>query len=265
MAPRTMQAIDPQLGRPPARGPVPPVARAALAQAASVVTVAATLAALPGPHSAIWSAVAVGTLAALLGVALRLPPWWMPLNAAFPLTIVATLSLHIDANWFLLPLGILVAVYWSTFSSRVPLYLSGRKTLDVLETILPRNATARFLDIGCGTGSVLAHLAERQPDRRYVGVEIAPVPFLVSWIRGRFRSRRFTVRRESLWNVDLGEFDVVYAFLSPVPMTELWEKVRTEMRPGSVFISNTFAVPGQPADRVIPVGGRGRCLHVWRL
>jgi hypothetical protein len=33
---------------------------------------------------------------------------------------------------------------------------------------------------------------------------------------------------------------VVYAFLSPAPMAALWDKVRREMRAGSLFISNSL-------------------------
>jgi hypothetical protein len=46
---------------------------------------------------------------------------------------------------------------------------------------------------------------------------------------------------------------VVYAFLSPAPMPRLWEKICAEMKPGSLFISNSFPVPGQAPDRVIEV------------
>ena len=46
-----------------------------------------------------------------------------------------------------------------------------------------------------------------------------------------------------MWKADLSKYDVVYAFLSPELMPQLWEKVSQEMSTGSVFISNSFAVP----------------------
>jgi hypothetical protein len=51
----------------------------------------------------------------------------------------------------------------------------------------------------------------------------------------------------------LGDYDVVYAFLSPAPMPRLWEKVQAEMQPGNLFISNSFPVPGATPDRIIEV------------
>ena len=62
------------------------------------------------------------------------------------------------------------------------------------------------------------------------------------------------------------DFNVVYAFLSPVPMPALWAKARREMKPGSRFISHSFEVPGEFPQRVIPVEGReGARLLVWDM
>jgi len=66
--------------------------------------------------------------------------------------------------------------------------------------------------------------------------------------------------------LDLSRHDVVYAFLSPVPMSALWEKVRREMRPGSLFISNSFPVIGVTPEETITVPGTiKRKLYLWRL
>jgi hypothetical protein len=49
-------------------------------------------------------------------------------------------------------------------------------------------------------------------------------------------------------------------------MPKLWEKVRREMRPGSLFLSHTFAVPGQPETWILPLEGRkDACLRGWEV
>lgn len=45
-----------------------------------------------------------------------------------------------------------------------------------------------------------------------------------------------------------------YAFLSPAPMSTLWEKALHDMKPGSLPISNTFLIPGITAEEEINVG-----------
>ena len=49
-------------------------------------------------------------------------------------------------------------------------------------------------------------------------------------------------------------------------MAALYEKAEAEMRPGSIFVSNSFAVPGVPADEVIRIDdARETELFVWRM
>ena len=49
-------------------------------------------------------------------------------------------------------------------------------------------------------------------------------------------------------------------------MPSLFEKVKSEMRPGSTFISNSFTVPDTPADDTITVDDNSQThLFVWRL
>jgi hypothetical protein len=122
----------------------------------------------------------------------------------------------------------------------------------------------RFIDLGCGLGSVLNALKRARPDCECDGVELAPLPYLVSRLRGLRSGCR--VERRDLMTVDLSGYDVVYAFLSPAPMAALWAKARAEMRPGSRFVSLAFEVPGVPADQVIAVGSKPRhTLYVWTM
>jgi SAM-dependent methyltransferase len=121
------------------------------------------------------------------------------------------------------------------------------------------------VDLGCGFGGPVAHLAKARPDGVFVGVEASPFTCLVAWLRCLPRTNA-QIRLGSLWRTDLAGFDVVYAFLSPVPMAALWAKARRELRPGSRFISHSFEVPGATPQRVVPVKGReGARLLVWDL
>jgi hypothetical protein len=63
----------------------------------------------------------------------------------------------------------------------------------------------------------------------------------------------------------LSRYDVAYAFLSPQPMPRLYEKVVAEMKPDTLFISNSFVVPDNPADEIAEVDdARETKLHLWR-
>jgi trans-aconitate methyltransferase len=118
--------------------------------------------------------------------------------------------------------------------------------------LLSEREQLRFLDLGAGIGSTTVPLSDQFPDDFFTGVENAPL----TWLTGRlFSLGRPNVdwQWRDLWQTDLSAHDVVYAFLSPVPMPELWKKVEAEMSPGSLFISNTFPVPGVVPTQVIEV------------
>jgi hypothetical protein len=113
----------------------------------------------------------------------------------------------------------------------------------------------------------LTHLAQTHPQGSYHGVEAAPLPFLWSWLRIKLGGyQQCSVHWGSLWDCDLAQYDVVFAYLSPVPMEALWSKAKQEMRPGSLFISNTFAVLDHPPQESITVEDLHRStLFLWRM
>jgi SAM-dependent methyltransferase len=157
----------------------------------------------------------------------------------------------------------LALVFGGGLLSRVPLYHASGDVWNKLAELLPETPAPRFVDLGCGFGGPVAHLAKVRPDGLFVGVEASPFTWLVAWLRCLPR-RNAHIRLGSLWRTDLAGIDVAYAFLSPVPMPALWAKVKREMKPGSRFISHSFEVPNETPQRVIPVRGReGARLLVW--
>ena len=245
------------------RASVPPLAKAACAQALAWLSVQVVAAMLPGGP---WFSLAVQcAVAASVGRALGLAPWWIALNGGFPVIVTGAAAVSLDPLWYLAAFLMMVAFYWSTFRTQVPLFLSNRGAIEALARLLPQDRAVRLLDVGCGTGTVLAGLAGLRPADQLEGVEIAPMPYAIARLRAKLSNARFGVSRLDLWSEDLASYDVVYAFLSPVPMPALWQKVRAEMRPGSLFVSNTFDVPGVPPETVITLDGGRRALLVWRL
>ncbi len=211
-------------------------------------------------------AVACGVLAALLSAAAGLARWWLPIQLVFAPAMVLLQTLNIPSGYFLAAFLLMLVVYWSTFRTQVPLYLSSQKVWQALETTLPATPF-RFVDLGSGLGGVLTHLARTHPHGQFHGVESAPLPFLWSWLRIKLgRYRNCSVAWGSLWQSPLAEYEVVFAYLSPVPMPDLWQKARREMRPGTLFISNTFSVPGQSPHKILAVDDLHHSeLYVWRI
>ena len=213
----------------------------------------------------VWIVLA-SILAGMLSHQSELPRWWLIIQILFLPAMAMVYNLALPPWIFLTGFVILFAIYGSVFFSRVPLYLSGISAFEALEKWMPVEKNFYFLDLGSGTGSVLHYLDQRFAFGMFHGVETAPLPFIISWLRSKIAKAQFKVMYKNMWQVDLSRYDVVYAFLSPQPMPDLWQKVQREMQPDSIFISNSFMVPGVEPDDVIELGeGRATALYIWRI
>ena len=207
-----------------------------------------------------------GMFAALLSVSMRLPCWWWWIQLLFWPALLAGLMIPALVTWAPFILLALLLIFGGVFRDRVPLFLSSQPTLQTLQSILAVRPKARVIDIGCGTGRVTCALQRQLPGLQISGVERALLPFALAWLRSHFTRPRPTIALGSLWDCHLGNYDVVYAYLSPAPMPRLWQKVCTETAEGSLFISKTFEVPGVAADQVFTVEDWNHTkLVIWQI
>lgn len=209
--------------------------------------------------------VAQGLAAALIGRLLGLSPFWIPIQILLPLA--AAYNAVVPAWAYLAAFIVCALIYWNSASEQVPLYLTNRRTWQALDTIISEQKATSFVDLGSGMGGVVTFLADAHPGLRARGVETAPLVFLASRIRlmlRRLPNAEFAYR--SIWDEDLSAHDVVYCFLSPVPMPRMFLKAKAEMRPGTLFVSNSFAVPDVEPDAVVEVDDtRKTRLYLYRI
>lgn len=209
---------------------------------------------------------ASGIFAAWIGYRLGLAIHWIPLQIFLIPTAAFIARLGIPAWVFLLVFSTLTLVFWNSARSQVPLYLTNRKTWRVLTTLVAHREPFSFVDLGCGIGGTLLYLAAMRPDARFTGIESAPIPFLIAWLRTWLNGLpNVKISYGDIWKENLGNYDVVYVFLSPIPMPRLTNKTKTEMQKGSLFISNSFTDPASPPDETVTVDDRRQTqLHLWR-
>lgn len=247
---------------------LPPALAALLAHLPGFVLAAALLTAGGElPLAVLISLVSIS--AALLAWRWQLPLWWRYINLFFLPLLGLTLYLQsrtasFDPNWYLALFLLLVVTSIGAVRTRVPLYLSSPRAAEELAQRLPLHGSV--IDLGCGLGGPLARIRKLRIDAHLAGIEAAPLNWLIAKLRMRAAA---DIRLGSLWEADLGAYDIVYAYLSPAPMARLWEKARAEMKPGSQLISNTFSIPGCEADEIIEISQPGDLSHarllIWRM
>ncbi len=197
---------------------------------------------------------------------LRMPPSWRTCNALLPLATVLSLAVDLPAWVFFATFMTMVAIYAPALWTRVPYYPTHRAAYALILAELPTDRPFVFLDIGCGFGDLLFFLQSRRPLGTFVGYEVGLLPWVWGSMRTKIlRTSSVSIRFQDMWRGSLTEYDFVYTFLSPAAMERIWEKVATEMKEGSVFITNSFPVPASPHETLQIRDPRGSKLYIHRI
>ena len=243
-----------------------PALRAALIQCGALPLTAALLYVLSAFHvnlTLLTAALAQGALAALITHKLGLASWWRPIQLLFPLAVLTALALHLPSWLWALLFLLLSGLYWSTFRTQVPYYPSRAAVWDAVRQLLPEDQPLHVIDIGSGLGGAVLYWARLRPLAHCVGIELAPLPWLYSWLRARLSGSRARFVLGDYEQLDFARFDLVFAYLSPAAMPALWRKARAELQPGAMLVSFEFEIPAHPPDRVIAPAEDSPALYVW--
>lgn len=204
-----------------------------------------------------------GVVAALLSWWRGLASWWRAIQFGFPLALLGASQLAIPPAAFLAIFLFLLLLYWSTYRTQVPYYPSGRKVWEAVAAALPQGRPLRVIDIGSGIGGLVLELQRRRPESRIEGIELAPLPWLASRLRALLARSGARFIRGDYEKLDLGQYDAVFAYLSPAAMGALWRKAAREMQPGSTLFSYEFIIEDRPPSRVIHPTTNGPALYMW--
>ncbi|ARU32905.1 hypothetical protein CAP31_08475 [Sulfuriferula sp. AH1] len=206
-----------------------------------------------------------GAIAAFLARWRNLAGWWWVIQFCFPLALFFALALQLPPVMFLVAFLLFFVLYWHTFRTQVPYFPSSAGVWDAVAQLLPADRAIRMADIGSGLGGLVLNLASKREDSEIIGIELAPLPWFISWVRAQFSQSRGRFIRADYADMDFSRFDVVFAYLSPAVMSAVWEKARVEMRPGSLLLSNEFAIENQAADLIIQTERMRTPLYAWYI
>ena len=155
---------------------------------------------------------------------------------------------------------LIIAVFFVTtlITGSPPLATSDlalRTMLATLPARLPGEDAGRIYEFGSGWGGVAMGLADKYPAHKVIGFELSLIPWLYSIIRLKIsKVRNVTFHLSSFMKADISDASVVVCYLMPETMVKLSEKLKKELRPGTLVLSNAFSLPGwEPLDNfVIP-------------
>jgi cyclopropane fatty-acyl-phospholipid synthase-like methyltransferase len=145
---------------------------------------------------------------------------------------------------------ICLALFFVLFISTIigvpcmPTHLKQAKKMIAIANLKPG---MKVVDLGSGNGRLLFLAAKT--GAKAIGYELNPL--LVWWTKIAIFFRglggQVDVKLKSIYDADLKDVDVVFAFLMPKPMAKLESKLFSELKPGAMIYSYTFSIPGHEA------------------
>jgi len=112
---------------------------------------------------------------------------------------------------------------------------------------IPEQATV--VDIGCGDGRVLRAFKQTFPTIQAIGYERNWYPYLLAKRAGR---GQINIRRQSFYQADLSEANVLYCYLLKSLMPKVAPILERQLKPGTIIYSYAFQFPGWTPKQVIP-------------
>ncbi len=212
--------------------------------------------------------------ASTLAYSIRMPIWWCWIHLIFPILVWVMLMFDVPDEIYLLGFLITLSIFWTSFRTQVPYYPSRRDVWQQMARIAVQfqiekngqnNAPLRIIDIGSGLGGLSVYLAQNFPSAQIEGIEIAPLPWFVSRLRTLVFDSKACFKLGNYHTLNFADYDIVFAYLSPAAMADLWKKSQKEMRSGTLLVSLEFEIPNLMATERITQKGQNRELFVYKI
>jgi len=141
-------------------------------------------------------------------------------------------------------------VVWSIKNGISPMP-SSRKAKRCLLQNLPEIRNGKVYELGSGWGTLAFPLAKKLSRYEIVGYENSPIPFFVSKLLHLFmRLPNLKLFHQDFYQATLTDASLIICYLYPGAMKNLKDKFEKELKPGTLIISNTFAIHGWKPFRV---------------
>lgn len=119
----------------------------------------------------------------------------------------------------------------------VPYVATRKKLLPMIFSRIPLNSDSVVYDLGSGMGNFLFALEKHKSVKKLVGFELSSLYYFLSRLRAVFYASRVEFRRGDFMDVDLGEADVLYLFLTPPVMKDVEAKLKSSAKPGALVVT----------------------------
>lgn len=217
------------------------------------------------PEAALWQVLMACTALGLVLSVMGAGFWRRALIAlGFPVSVLLLGAGDLPAWAWLLPLGVLLALYPINAWRDAPVFPTPVDALNALPEHAPLEPDAQVLDAGSGLGDGLIALRQAYPLATLTGIERSALLAHLSRRRCRRHGVQADIVQGDIWQSDWSGFDLVYLFQRPESMPRACAKAAAELKPGAWLVSLEFEAPDWNAFASLQAPD-GRAVWVYRM
>ncbi len=125
-----------------------------------------------------------------------------------------------------------------------------------------RTTPFTIYDLGCGSGSILFAFADRYPDAKCIGYDVALLPLAIGLFR-KMRSpkqyKNVSLRFGNFFTKHFSDADLVVVFLMKKAYEKFTSKLSVELKPGTLVALEAWPLPDREPMQTI----EGKELVPW--
>lgn len=132
---------------------------------------------------------------------------------------------------------------------------TSRKAKKALAGIISKHKTTggKIYDLGSSRGSVVSFVQKKFPGLEVYGIEYNRVRYSFARIKSALLFSRARFLKKDYLTVDLRQADIIYVYIKQDFMAPIAEKLKRELKPGAIVITNTTHLPNWKEDETIVV------------
>lgn len=134
----------------------------------------------------------------------------------------------------------------------VPFVRSAKKIWKKLQNEISESPGKVFYDLGCGDASLL-FLVEKHKKMKVKGLELGPLPYLISKLKAFFYKSKADIKRKDFFKNDYSDANFVYMYLLHEVVDKVEAEIVPKLKPGTIVICNTFNMQNHAPYKTVDV------------
>lgn len=151
-------------------------------------------------------------------------------------------------TWFVLIILFFVIIFFANiivqfiFWYWVPYIPTSDFKVDKFIDILEIKSGHNFLDLWSWDWKILEAVKNKTKWVNVFWIENSFLPYKLSVIRKKKNKLDYVVYRKNFFKEDFNKYDVIYSYTISHLMKKIWQKIKAECNPGTLFYSNSFEI-----------------------